>query len=151
MRSEPTSTLATLTDEPAADEPGRARRDDTGVLVIDDDVLMRLMLRAGLERGGLAVWLAAGTDEAVEVCRTHASRIAVVLLATKMAGRDGLKALDALRAVNPGVRVCFVRDASEPEPDALLRGGACLLPKPFLLSDLAATLRRVAHAAPGQA
>ena len=53
-------------DEPAAGTPSIRACDGPGVLVVNDDVLMRLMLRAGLEQHGLPVWLAAGAGEAAE-------------------------------------------------------------------------------------
>ncbi|MFM8271923.1 MAG: hypothetical protein ACKODX_06255 [Gemmata sp.] len=134
-------------DEPAAGTPSSRACDGPGVLVVNDDVLMRLMLRAGLEQHGLPVWLAAGAGEAASVYRAHANRIAVVLIDVET--EDGLKALAALRGVSPGVRVCFVGGAGKYDPDVFC--GASRLAWPFLMSDLAATIRRVARAAPSPA
>ncbi len=117
-----------------------------GVLVVDDDELVRIMLRSGLERNGFAVWLAAGADEAVAIYRNNRDRVSVVLLDVRMPDRDGPQVLRELRAVNPELRACFVSgDTGGYRAEELTAYGTdCLVAKPFLLNDRADTLRRVA-------
>lgn len=140
-------------DGPPSGESGEPDRNRPGVLVVDDDQLVRLMVRTGLERNGFDVWIAADADEAVEVYRMHTGRIAVVLLDVQMPGRDGPETLDALRELDPGVPVCFMSgDTGDYTADELTRRGAtCFVPKPFLLNDLAETLRQVASRKTGEA
>ena len=128
----------------------RQPRVKPGVLVVDDEYLVRIMVQLGLERNGFGVWLASGGREAIELYRKHRDSIAVVLLDVRMPGLDGPQTLDALRELNPGVRACFMSgDTGAHEPEGLRqRGAACVIAKPFQLEDLANVLRRVMQGVP---
>jgi CheY-like chemotaxis protein len=125
-------------------------REKLGVLVVDDDHLVRIIVQLGLERNGFDVWLASDGWEAIELYRKHRDSIAVVLLDVRMPGLDGPQTLDALRKLSPGVRACFMSgDTGAHEPEGLLkRGAACVIAKPFQLEDLANILRRVTQGVP---
>jgi CheY-like chemotaxis protein len=82
------------------DSLARERPVKLGVLVVDDDCHVRLMVQRGLERDGFEVWLAPTGDEAVELYRQLRERISVVLLDVRMPGLDGPATLDALRALD---------------------------------------------------
>ena len=149
-----------LVDPPAAGSQAaegeatlRQPRDKPGVLVVDDEHLVRIMVQLGLERNGFDVWLASSGREAIRLYRKHRGSIAVVLLDVRMPGRDGPQTLDALRELNPGVRACFMSgDTAAYEPEELRqRGAACVIAKPFHLEDLANVLRLLTqgvHAGP---
>jgi CheY-like chemotaxis protein len=124
--------------------------DRPGVLVADDEPLIRRIVELGLERHGFRVWLAADGREAVEIYRHHRDAIAVVLLDVRMPGLDGPATLDALRLLNPDVPACFMNgDRGGYEPAALLaRGGVYVIAKPFQMDNLAALLRLVANSGP---
>jgi CheY-like chemotaxis protein len=128
----------------------RQPRAKLGVLVVDDEHLVRIMVQLGLEREGFDVWLAANGREAIAVYRAHKEDIAVVLLDVHMPGLDGPATLDALRKRNPEVRACFMSgDTGSYEPDELLQRGAVhVLAKPFRLDDLANILRQLADDVP---
>ena len=121
-----------------------------GVLVVDDDYLVRVMVQRGLERNGFDVWLASGGREAIELYRKHRDSIAVVLLDVRMPSPDGPQTLDALRELNPGIRACFMSgDTGAHDPEGLRqRGAACVIAKPFLVEDLANVLRQVTQRGP---
>lgn len=125
-------------------------RDKPGVLVVDDEHMVRVMLQLGLERNGFDVWLAANGREAIELYRAHREDIAVVLLDVQMPGLDGPHTLDALRELDPKVLACFMSGATGAYTPEELRqqGAACIIAKPFFLDDLANILRRVAHGVP---
>ena len=138
-------------DAPAGSNPSAERqpsarqpREKPGVLVADDDHLVRVMVQLGLERDGFDVWLAADGREAVDLYGKHREAIAVVLLDVRMPGLDGPQTLDALRQLNPHVRACFMSgDLGGYDPEELRRRGAVhLLTKPFLLDELVKLLRR---------
>ena len=130
---------------PERESPGKPD-DRPGVLVVDDEHLVRIMVRMGLERNGFAVWLASSGLEAIEVYRTHRERIAVILLDVRMPGLDGAQTLDALRELNPAVPACFMTgDGGNYAVEELIRRGASyVIDKPFVLNDLAQLLRQLA-------
>jgi CheY-like chemotaxis protein len=118
-----------------------------GVLVVDDEALMRSMLRAGLEREGFQVFLAAGGEEALDLYQQHQESVVVVLLDIRMPGLDGPQTCDRLRRLNPEVRVCFMSgDLGGYNLDELrARGGRDVVLKPFRLDELAERLRLLAR------
>src|SRR5262245_21728852 len=125
-------------------------RDKLGVLVADDDHLVRVLVQLGLERDGVDVWLASDGREAIHLYRTHRESIAVVLLDVHMPGLDGPATLDALRRLDPEVLVCFMSgDTGDYDPQELLqRGAAGLIAKPFHINHLADSLRLLAQGVP---
>lgn len=136
------------TNPAARDEPSVQQcRNKPGVLVVDDDRLVRIMLQLALERGGFEVWLASNGREALQLYRTHRKSIGVVLLDINMPGMDGLATFDALRRFEPEVRVCFMSgNTSTHKPEDLRqRGAVSVIAKPFLLNELVNDLRPFAH------
>ena len=121
-----------------------------GVLVVDEDHLVRIMVQLSLERNGFDVWLARSGREAIDLYRRHKKEIAVVLLDVRMPGPDGLQTLEALRELNSEVQACFMSgDTGTYEPKELLqRGAAYVIAKPFLLDDLTNILRLMAQGVP---
>jgi two-component system cell cycle sensor histidine kinase/response regulator CckA len=102
------------------------------------------LLGAALPVRGFAVWLADGSDEALDLYRRHRDDIGVVLLDVLMPGLDGPATLAALRRENPELRHLFM-SAYPGEHCGQLEGwdGADLLVKPFELSLVVAALLRV--------
>lgn len=130
-----------------AKEKGQAtaRERGRGILLVDEDPLVRQVLRRWLERDGFRVWPAASGAEAIALFRDHTADIAAVLLNVRMPGLDGPHTLDILRSINPGIPACFMTgNAGGYEIDDPLRHGArCVLDKPLqpeevsrLLGDL---------------
>ena len=120
-----------------------------GVLVVDDEHLVRIMVQLGLERSGFEVWVAANGREAIKLYREHRQHITVVLLDIRMPGLDGPQTLDALREIDAAVMACFMSgDMGGYEPEKLLRCGAAqIIAKPFHLEQLVDVLRRIASGA----
>jgi CheY-like chemotaxis protein len=136
----------------AAESEPTARRvpERPGVLVVDDDHLVRTLVRLVLERDGFDVWLAANGREALRLYRAYRDRIAVVLLDVHMPVLDGPATLDALRRLKPEVLVCFMSgDTGDYEPHELLRRGAArIFAKPFHIPQLANHLRLLTQGVP---
>jgi len=126
---------------PAAEDgrTGLPPRAKPGVLVVDDEHLVRVILQLGLERDGFEVWTAANGRQAIELYREHREDIAAVLLDVRMPGLDGPATLGALRELSPAVRACFMTgDPNAYDPEALRqRGAAYFIAKPFRLDHLA--------------
>jgi CheY-like chemotaxis protein len=109
----PVATSQAAEGEPTAQQV----HEKLGVLVVDDNRLVRTMVQLGLERDGFDVWLASNGRDAIHLYRALRDRIAVVLLDVHMPGLDGPATLDALRRLNPDVLVCFMSgDTGDYEP-----------------------------------
>lgn len=114
------------------------------ILVVDDNDVVRSLLRVVLQQEGFLVWTAAGGLEAIDLFRNRGQSIDLVLLDLQMPGMDGLQTLAALRQLNPQVH-CFLMSTlsraqvSETHGE---RDGVLFIPKPFNLESLADTLRR---------
>src|SRR5215471_8415594 len=72
-----------------------------GVLVAEDDDLVRSVLELGLRQRGFAVWLAANGREAIELYHRHHGNIDLVLLDVRMAGLDGPQTWTILKKLDP--------------------------------------------------
>ena len=120
-----------------------------GVLVVDDEPLMRTMLQLGLKGDGFEVCLASNGREAIELYGKHRDNIAVVLLDVRMPGLDGLQTLDALLKLNSKVQVCLMTGGTGADELEKLRqrGAAHAIAKPFRLDQLANVLRQLVNGA----
>jgi CheY-like chemotaxis protein len=122
----------------------RSRR--LGVLVVEDEAAVRLLLDRALRQHGFDVTLADRGEDAVQVFDRKRSAIDVVLLDVQLAGMDGPQTLAALRQIDPEVRAVFISDhTGEYTSDQIEALGAHVVEKPFpsltafanLLRDLA--------------
>jgi PAS domain S-box-containing protein len=96
--------LPQAADEPPPAGPGRLPP-GTRVLVVDDEDLVRSVIKAMLERKGCEVLLAANGREGVDLFRQEGGRIDAVLLDLNMPVLDGERALEELRNTSPTVPV----------------------------------------------
>jgi anti-sigma B factor antagonist len=134
----------------AGEATGPADRLPGGLLVVDDEPVIRCLLAARLRREGFHVWLADHGRQAVELYRRHCPETAAVLLDVHMPEMDGPQTLPRLRQHCPAVRCCFM--TADPTPyteEALLEMGAVrVFRKPFALSEVLETLSGLAGAPP---
>jgi CheY-like chemotaxis protein len=115
-----------------------------GILVVDDEPAIRILLQTALPRYGFHVFLAASGQEALVVYREHRTEIAAVLLDVQMPGLDGPQTLRILRAIDPQVRCCFISGdlGDYSEQDLLDLGAALVIPKPFRIPAVLEALQR---------
>ncbi len=108
------------------------------VLLVDDEPLVRGVLRRLLEREGHVVLEAGSAEQAREVLRSPESAVEVVILDQSMPRETGIQALPSLRALTRAPVVLFTGMAPEvsPEVDALLE-------KPARPEELERVLRAV--------
>ncbi len=123
-----------------------------GVLVVDDEHMVRIMVQLGLEQYGFDVVLAQNGREAIELYRRQMDEIAVVLLDVRMPGLDGPQTLKLMRELNPDVLACFMcgDTVADKLKELFQRGGAYVIAKPFRLDDLANILRLMANRMPAE-
>jgi CheY-like chemotaxis protein len=118
----------------------------TRVLVVDDDVHARTVVRAILENAGMEVVEA--TDGAAGLLAFRDSGADLVLCDLFMPDVDGLEMIRALRGEFPGVKVIAMSAGGFHGTVDLLAvarrlGAAEVLPKPFTSSALVEAVERV--------
>lgn len=121
-----------------------------GILVVDDEEVIRNVLEVQMRKEGFAVWLAAEGHEALQLYRQHQSAIDVVLLDLRMPGLDGTQTLAGLLQIDPQVYCYFMTgDLGEHAEWSLCNlGAAAVIRKPFDLTKIADMLREMANNEP---
>jgi two-component system cell cycle sensor histidine kinase/response regulator CckA len=109
----------------------------SGVLVIDDDDLVRLSTKAVLASSDVDVYLANDGPEAVSQLRNNVNRIGTVLLDWNLPQTDPEAVLQELRHVSPNVKVIIVSgDLRLQSRQVQAKGFSQLLRKPVSSSEL---------------
>jgi signal transduction histidine kinase len=113
------------------------------VLLVDDEVNIRLSGKRLLEKLGFAVFLAENGHEALEVYRKEKAQICLVILDLEMPVMNGQEAFEALLKITPAVKVVVSSGYFEEQriTEMLAHGAVGFLPKPYklnLLSQLCA-------------
>ena len=110
------------------------------VLIIDDEVQIRRLLRVTLEGNGYRVFEAAsGQEGLVEAAQRHPD---IVVLDLGLPDMDGRTVLQRLREWSEApVLVLSVREGEEDKVDALDHGADDYMNKPFSTAELLARLR----------
>ncbi|MBL8620543.1 MAG: PAS domain S-box protein [Myxococcales bacterium] len=124
-------------DEPARPAP-RVPRGQGAVLVIEDEVALRNVIRRVLTNAGYEVALAADAFEARTQARLLGDRLRLILSDVILPGPNGPTLVDELRQGNPDIAVIFMSGYTD---DALARLGVLereFLRKPFDLKLLTA-------------
>jgi two-component system cell cycle sensor histidine kinase/response regulator CckA len=141
---------------PEADEgPRPAGGSDTvreggTILVVDDEEGVRRVAGRTLERAGYRVLLAEDGPRGVELFRTQSGGVDAVLLDLTMPDVNGHQVLEALRILDPGVRVILTSGFSE--LDLVARGEAVVgafLQKLYLAGELIGKVKQVLDRVPG--
>jgi two-component system, OmpR family, KDP operon response regulator KdpE len=118
------------------------------ILVIDDEVQMRRMLRISLEAAGYRVWEAESAEQGLVEAASR--KPDVVVLDLSLPDGDGVQVLKRLREWSPvPVVVLSVRDNENDKIEALDAGADDYVTKPFHTDELLARLRVARrHASP---
>jgi signal transduction histidine kinase/CheY-like chemotaxis protein len=134
---------------PEAMPPERkTRRGDETVLLVDDEVVMREVMRENLEGYGYRVHTAGSGEQALEVFRERGDEIDVVILDIGMAGMGGRACLDKLLEIDPETRVIISTGygARRDQKEAMQAGARGFLVKPSPISEILSTLEAVLNA-----
>jgi PAS domain S-box-containing protein len=138
---------------PASPLPAEAEREPAAVpvrgsetvLLVEDEKIVLNVSRKLLEKLGYGVITAQSGDEAVRIYQEKGPEIDLVLLDMIMPGKGGSATFDALKDLDPGVRVLlssgYSRDGQAEE--ILARGCGGFIQKPFNLGLLSQKLRQV--------
>jgi len=108
------------------------------ILVVEDDVLVRVAAAQYLRGRGFPVLEAVNVDEAVDILRAD-SLVRVVFADVRLPGlRDGVELARVIQRDFPKVEVLLTSGIS-PFPE--LQGGVTLIKKPYFLVDIERHLR----------
>jgi DNA-binding response OmpR family regulator len=120
-----------------APEPSEA---GSYVLVVDDEPIVRQIVKVALERAGRKVLSADSGESAVEIFQRSSLRIGLVLLDWKMPVMDGSETLSRLRAIRPEVKVIVSSGFAQTEAEDRFRDSNITgyLQKPYKMSELTA-------------
>ncbi len=122
------------------------------VLIVDDEPSVRFVLGKTCERAGVPFEEAGSAEEAREKLRANGggARIGLVLLDVRLPGDDGLKLLGEIggRTDSPFVVVMTAEDTMRSAVEAMKRGAADYLGKPFDLARVERIVKDLAQAQP---
>ncbi len=113
----------------------------SNVLIVEDEELMRSILRQLLEGEDCQVFTADSAENALEIFSTN--EIAVTLTDIKMSGMDGIELLDHIKAIDDEALVIIMTAYSSVDSAiaALRKDAYDYITKPFVNEDLLQTVR----------
>jgi two-component system cell cycle sensor histidine kinase/response regulator CckA len=114
--------------EPPAPEPARLEGTES-ILLVEDDPLVRELVRVLLEEFGYRVLVAESPEEAEAVCRDGAGPIDLLLADLVMPRLSGPELAERLAAIRPGLRVLFMSGYAD---EAVVRHGLITPGTPFV-------------------
>ena len=111
------------------------------VLIVEDEELMRAILRRLLEDAGYAVFTADSAEAGLEILPQN--DISVTITDIKMGGMDGLRLLDQIKAIDEEALVVIMTAYSSVDTAvaALRKGAYDYVTKPFVNEDLLQTIK----------
>jgi len=111
------------------------------ILIVDDEAMIRVSLRATLSNIGFKTLEAGRGEEALALVRTN--RVDAVLLDINMPGMNGIDVCKNIRSLRPRLAILMltVRDGEDDIVTALDSGADDYITKPFHLRELTARMR----------
>jgi two-component system, cell cycle sensor histidine kinase and response regulator CckA len=140
VESRSPSSVLVADDVPAGLAGGRET-----ILVVEDEEMLRTLVREVLTRSGYAVLEAADGEEGAEVFAAHKESIDLVLLDLGLPKLSGEEVFARIRARDPIARVVFSTGyVREQKTEELLRLGARgVVHKPYTIANMLKTIREV--------
>ena len=119
------------------------------ILLVDDEEVVANVVREMLESLGYTVIAALNGKDALELYRQNKDRIDLVILDMIMPQMSGYEVFEALKALNPKVKVILATGYSMKEQAAKIMESGCraFMQKPFSIQDLSNKIRTVLDAA----
>jgi CheY-like chemotaxis protein len=135
------TTLATTDTPPMAFPPERKPR----VLIVDDEDMVRSVLKAVLGYGGYQVTEAMDGEDAVERYAKALPPFDVVLMDLHMPRLNGYDALNRIRALNPKAKAVFLSGGARDTEEQNIRHlqDVAFLHKPFENRELLEVVARM--------
>jgi CheY-like chemotaxis protein len=111
------------------------------ILLVEDDAAVRMVTRGFLEGSGYQIWEAANGLEALNVWKTNASQIDLLLTDVIMpGGLNGRELADRLSGERPDLKVILMSGYNSDLAEKI-QPHSHILPKPFSLESLTETVR----------
>ncbi|HET6929320.1 MAG TPA: PAS domain S-box protein [Candidatus Acidoferrum sp.] len=125
--------------------PPSTRRGSETVLLVEDAEPLRKLAHMFLRDGGYTVLTAANGTEALEVARSHAGRIHLLLTDVVMPGINGRVLAERLAPLQPGMKLLYMSGYTDSfiAGHGVLEAGTHLLHKPFTQDVLTRKVREV--------
>jgi PAS domain S-box-containing protein len=127
-----------------ADADARLRGSET-LLIVEDEAMVRGMLRLTLQRLGYRVLVSERPEDALQLCADHPGPIHLLLTDLVMPQMNGRELAEKARALRPEMRVLLMSGYTD---DVVVRAvgehaDQAFIEKPFQIGDLAEKLRAV--------
>jgi len=121
----------------------KQRGEQKCILLVDDDFSVRTLYSRFLRKEGYLVTAVKNGYQGIEALKKHHFDLALVDMA--MAGMNGIEVLEKIRRTRPEVAVVIYTAYGSPEiaDEAIEKGAADYLDKPFSLKELKATVKRI--------
>jgi PAS domain S-box-containing protein len=128
-----------------SEAPEEFRRGAEGVLLVDDEEMIRSVVSGMLESMGYRVWQAENGEIAIDLLAKHKGEIHLVILDMIMPGMGGGEVFDRLKRCDPAVKVLLSSGYSlEGEANRIMdRGCDGFIQKPFTTKAVSAKLREM--------
>jgi len=146
--------LPATTKEPerAIERDERVQRGSERVLFVDDEELIADIGKSMLQKMGYRVDVARNGSEAVEIYKKSQAEFDLVVLDMIMPRLDGGATYDALKGINPGVKVLLASGYSLNSQAAAILDRGCngFIQKPFTIAALSEKIRGILDGAPNR-
>jgi two-component system phosphate regulon sensor histidine kinase PhoR len=123
---------------------GLQMSDQTNILVIDDEQIMRDGCSRILSRDGWSVICVENGGQGLEEIKSRPEQMDVILLDLMMPGMSGMEVLDHIRTFDPNLLVIVITGYATVESavEAMKKGAYDFIPKPFTPDQLRIVVRR---------
>jgi nitrogen-specific signal transduction histidine kinase/CheY-like chemotaxis protein len=120
------------------------------ILLVDDDLLVRETLEAGLRHRKYRITCASGGAQALKLVREHRGGFDAIITDQMMPGMTGIELGEILAHEHPGVPLILVTGFASALSEAKVKamGFSAMLMKPVTIDDLDNAVRKTQHRVP---
>ncbi|MEW6456326.1 MAG: response regulator [Acidobacteriota bacterium] len=117
------------------------------VLIVDDEEIIRNLIREILERFGYKVFTASNGEEAIDIYTEMKDKIDIIILDMIMPGIGGKRTFSKLKEINSKANILLMSGYKKngETQEALNEGALGFLQKPFNVNDLIKAIKMILH------